>query len=111
MIIILSKPATDEDVKKALEHYEDYIKVTIDIEQETVSIGGEYHYDSEQILLARGSKQDNIWGGGLKISTKTIRTNAMINLRTNRNASAEILDAEIREKFISILKKFLYDFV
>lgn len=111
MIVILSKPATEEDIKKALEHYEDYIKVTIDIELETVSIGGEYHYDSEQILLTQGSKQDDIWGGGLKISTKTIRTNAMINLRAKRNASAEILDSEIREKFISILKKYLHEFV
>ena len=111
MIVILQKPAVDEDITKAKEEYKSYIKVTIDIEGEVVAIGGEYHFDAEQKLLAMGCRQDNIWGGGVDLVSKRVDTNAMINIRPKRNEATEIMDSNIKERFVNVVKKYLAGYV
>lgn len=110
MIVMLDKKATGADIQKAQEEYGDYIKVTIDVVRNRVGIGGEYHYDVEQILLSEGSVQQDIWGGGLNILTKDIHTNAMVNIRPESNPSPDILDESIRLKFIEITKNWLDEY-
>lgn len=107
MIIILTKKATSKDLKKASLDYKTYIKITLDIEKETVAIGGEYHADAEKLLLAQGCLQKNIWGGGLDMQSKEIQFSALINIRST-NSSMEILDEKIRKKFLKICKKMLF---
>lgn len=107
MIIILEKPATEGEVGKARADYQDYLKITIDIERKIVAIGGEYHADAETRLLELGCKQVNIWGGGLDLVSGKFEASAIINLRAEQNPSTEILDPEIREKFLVIAKEFL----
>jgi len=111
MIVILQKPATAQDINKAKEEYKSYIKVTMDIEQEVVAIGGEYHFDAEQKLLAMGCRQENIWGGGIDLTTKRIDANAMINIRPKQNEATEIMDSIVKEKFVSVVRKYLPDYV
>lgn len=111
MIIVLSGPATKEDVEKASEEYKNYIKVTMDIEKERVAIGGEYHFDAEQQLLALGSDQKDIWGGGVDLLTKSIDVNAMINVRVKQNYSTEICDETVKKRFIDLVVKYLPDYV
>ena len=105
------RPGSDlalEDVKKAREHYEFYIKVTADVEQKIVIIGGEYHVDAETLLLNKyGGRQGDIWGGGFNLRTKRFETNALINLRTGKNDSMEIIDSKAREAFLSLVKSKL----
>lgn len=107
MILILTKPATKEDIEKASQEYKTYIKITIDIEREIVAIGGEYHFDAEQELLKSGSKQEAIWGGGLELSSKTLETLAMVNVRANNNPHQDIQNPEIKKKFLEIAYRFL----
>ncbi len=70
-----------------------------------MAIGGEWHADAEKILLGEGSKQENLWGGGIDIETKNIDLVALINLRPNmgRN-SQEIIDEKIRKQFLKIVE-------
>ncbi len=82
----------------------------MDIENELVIIGGEYHFDAEQELLDKGSKQTNIWGGGLDLITKELNTIAMINIRTRINPHQEIQDDKIKKKFFTIAYKFLKNY-
>lgn len=110
IVIIQDKP-TFEDLKKAREEYKSYIKITIDVAKEIVAIGGEYHADAEKLLFAKGSKQENIWGGGVNLETGLFETNAIINLRAKTNPSADILDPTIREKFLTIAKEALGRYV
>lgn len=107
MIIVLEKPATVEEIKKARKDYQNYLKITLDVEKKIVAIGGEYHADAETKLLKLGCQQVDIWGGGLDLVSKKFETNAIINLRAGQNPSTEILDPRIREKFLAIVKKFL----
>lgn len=109
MILIISKKATSEAIKKMAEDFDGYIKVVVDVEQEILAGGGERHVDLEQMLLQEGSKQANLWGGGLDLETKEIDYNSIINLRPNQNnPSRDILSTEIRQKFDKILKNLFF---
>lgn len=88
--------------------YDGYIKLVVDVEKEILAGGGEKHVDDEQALLVDGSKQQNLWGGGIDWETKEIDYNSVINLRPNQdNPSRDILDAQIRKKFDDIVKRLL----
>lgn len=107
-IVVIGKKLTTSDVKKAREEYSSYIKITADVKQEIVAIGGEYHADAEKLLLENcGSKQRDVWGGGYNISTRKFEAIAIINLRARRNPSMEIIDATIRKKFLDLVKRKL----
>lgn len=110
-IILVEDRPSKEDFQKTKEDYESYIKLTIDIERQMVALGGEYHADAERLLLDEGSKQENIWGGGVNLETKQFETNAIINLRPGKNDSTEILDPKTREKFLMIAKRVLKGYV
>ncbi|OGK16098.1 hypothetical protein A2774_01680 [Candidatus Roizmanbacteria bacterium RIFCSPHIGHO2_01_FULL_39_12c] len=94
-------------MKKASADYPDYVKITLDIEKGIVALGGEYHYDAEQVLLEKNSKQKDIWGGGLDLISQELDTVAMINIRPNRNPHQEIQNEKIKNKFLSLTYKFL----
>ncbi|OGY25655.1 MAG: hypothetical protein A2Z11_04645 [Candidatus Woykebacteria bacterium RBG_16_43_9] len=100
MIITKESPFTKEEIEKLKEYFDPYIKTVVDVENEICSAGSDRHHDSEQILLKEGSKQKNLWGGGIDLETKTIDFNSFINIRPHdNNTSNEIQDATIREKY------------
>ena len=107
-IVVLQKKPTKEDIKSAREEYPNYIKITADLAQEIIAIGGEYHADSQKIFLEEyGSKQKDIWGGGYNIILKKFEVNALVNLRPPENESMDILDPEIRNNFLELVEEKL----
>lgn len=104
--VVIKNEATENDIKKASEEYGNYIKIAVDIKTKMVVIGGQWHADGEKELLKLGSKQENIWGGGIDIKTKKIDYNALINIRPHqKNDSMEILDKKKKNKFEIIVKE------
>lgn len=104
-VVLISDKVTENDIKAASEEYGEYIKIVIDVEKESMAIGGEWHADAEKVLLENGSLQDNIWGGGIDLTRNNIETIALINFRPKlENDSQEILNPKIRNKFIIIAK-------
>ena len=109
MILIIRKKASPEEVKKMAEDYDGYIKIVADLERKILAGGGEFHADAEKMLIADGSVQENLWGGGWDVESRQIDYNSMINIRQNQNnPSREILDAGIRKKFDEIVKYLLF---
>lgn len=73
-----------------------------------MSTGCDRHYESEQVLLQQGSKQSNLWGGGIDLETKVIDFNSFINIRpSDKNTSNEIQDQAMRKKY-EILTKYFF---
>lgn len=108
MVLVIAKKATDEEIKRMAEDFDGYIKVVVDVEREILAGGGERHVDCEQLLLKEGSKQADLWGGGIDLETKEIDYNSIINLRPNQdNPSRDILSGEIRQKFDKIVKELI----
>jgi FlaG/FlaF family flagellin (archaellin) len=110
MILTKSEPFTKGEIQQLREQYDSYIKIVIDIEKKVCSAGCNRHYESEKMLLDQGSKQENVWGGGLDLETKTIDGNSFINIRLKQgNTSNEIQDSDIRKSFEEITRYFFDD--
>ena len=86
--------------------------MAVDIEQEIMAVGGEFHMDEQTTLFEeKGSKQQNVWGLNIypeETGDGFIEFDSMINLKPNQdNRSRNIQDPVIREKIISIVKKLV----
>lgn len=107
MIITKSEPFTKEEVEKLGELFEVYIKTVIDIEKKICSAGMDRHFEGEHILLEQGSKQRDLWGGGIDLETKEIDFNSFINIRPNdNNTKNEIQSESIRDQYRKLSKYF-----
>lgn len=113
MIISSSAPYTKEQISQLREQFDTYIKTVIDVEKKICIAGMDRHYEGEQQLLATGSKQSNLWGGGIELEAKEIDYNSFINIRPHdNNPSNEILDKSIRVQYGQLTKFFfqtIYD--
>lgn len=107
MILTKKKPFTKEEIEKLKEVFDIYIKTVIDIEKKICSAGMDWHFEGEKILLAQGSSQSDVWGGGIDIATKEIDYNSFINVRPAvNNTSNEIQDPILRKKYEGLTKYF-----
>lgn len=107
MILTKSEPFTQHEIEELREKFDVYIKTVIDIKKKICSAGCDRHFESEAILLERGSKQENIWGGGIDLETKIIDCNSFINIRPSQsNTSNEIQDESIRKMYEKLTKFF-----
>jgi len=108
-VVIIRDNLTKEDFEKAKVHYKSYIKITIDIVQKIVALGGEYHADAEaELVKLYRSKHGDIWGGGYNFKKKVFETNAIVNIKPNHgNHSLEITDSNTKDEFLNLAKKML----
>lgn len=112
MIITRKKPFTKDEILKLQEVFDTYIKTVIDIKKRLCSAGMDRHYEGEKILLEQGSKQSDVWGGGVDLETGVIDFNSFINIRPNdNNLSNEIQDAKIREEYKRLTKYFFKEII
>jgi hypothetical protein len=88
--------------------YGDFVKSVVDIEKKLVVVYAEMHYDEEQFLLERGSKQGNLWGINLypsKYGTEQfIEFDSMINVRPSQNNRSRGVEShEVRKKIEEVV--------
>ena len=108
MLILLRKKATDDELNRAAEDLEGYVKFVVDIDLRIMTIGGSKHVDGEQKLLDAGSHQNSLWGGGLDLETDEIDFDSMINVRPSQsNPSREVLSQEVRDRMVKLVRDLL----
>jgi len=111
-IIIVDDKITWAEVRQlAEESYGDMVKAVADINLELVAIGGEMHADAEQLLLANGSRQEDLWGFNIYPEAegdKILEYVSFINIRPRQNnRSQEIASAEVKDKIKNLVKKII----
>jgi hypothetical protein len=108
MLLIIRQKADEDILKKVSEDLDGYVKVVVDIKRRILSAGGKLHVDGEKLLLENGSKQADLWGGGIDLETNEIDFDSMINLRPSQgNSSREVLDQAIRKDVEIIIRGLL----
>ncbi len=108
MLLIVGQKADKEILEKVATDLAGYVKVVVDIRRKILSAGGELHSDGEKLLLEDGSKQTDLWGGGIDLETGEIDFDSMINLRPRQdNKSREVLDPKIRKQMETIIHSLL----
>lgn len=112
MLITKSSPFSIKEINKLKEQFDPYIKTVIDINKKVCSAGMDRHFEGEQILLKEGSKQSDLWGGGIDLETKVIDFNSFINIRPNdNNTSNEIQSQDTRKKYEELTKYFFQEVI
>ena len=110
MIITKTEPFTSAEIDQLQEEFEIYIKTVIDLENKICSAGMSRHFEGEQILLEQGSRQSQIWGGGIDLESKEIDYNSFINIRPrDNNIKNEIQSEEIRQRYLALSKFFFQE--
>ncbi|OGC51110.1 hypothetical protein A2W32_00495 [candidate division WWE3 bacterium RBG_16_37_10] len=106
MIIIFNNKTSNDQITEITKIYPGYTKVVVDIKRNVLAAGGEYHIDCEQVLLADGSVQSDLWGGGFRFESKEVDFMGLTNYKANINHfSYEITQSEIREQVEKIIRK------
>lgn len=110
MIITKTTPYLKKEITKLKEQFDNYIKTVIDIEKKVCSAGAGRHFESEKILLEQGSRQTDLWGGGIDAETKAVDFKSFINIRpSDNNRSNEVLDPQIRKEFEKLTNYFFIE--
>jgi len=82
--------------------FEDMVKYVVDIERDVAAVGGELHADAEEILLAGGSQQNDLWGANYypgRGVEDCIEYTSLINIRPAQgNRSMLVEDTDVRRR-------------
>ena len=102
---LLRQSPTRDQVQDMLEAQGSYIKLAVDVARGMVVGGGEYHADCEELLLAQGSHQEDIWGADWYPDRRTVTFGALINSRPRQNnRSMEVQDAALRAAIEQVVR-------
>ena len=104
-IITLTELAT-----MAARMFGNLVKAVVDLEQELMVVDAELHADQEAWLLARGSRQADLWGINLypQAGVDLVEFDSMINLRpSGGNRSRGVDDPARRAKILAIVNKLV----
>lgn len=111
-IKIINKKINDTELREiAKDFYGEMIKGVVDIKQEILAMGGEYHMDANNVLTEKGSKQENIWGFNWyfnRTGEDRIEYTSLINIRPKQmNRKMEVQDRVLRDTMKTIILKYL----
>ena len=106
-IYLLRDHPTPEQVREMLQVFKTFIKLAVDVERGVLAGGSEMHYQCEQLLLDDGSRQEDIWGADWLPDEKSVKFEALINIRPRQNnRSMTIQDPNLCariEKFVHFI--------
>lgn len=102
-IVILDRRIEPAELARLVgRFFEGMVKYVVDIKRKVAAVGGELHADAEQLLLAEGSRQADLWGANYYPGTdreSCIEYTSLINIRPAQgNRSMDIADPVIRER-------------
>jgi hypothetical protein len=100
-IVVAERRIDPAELRRLVDlYFGDMVKFVADVRKGVAAVGGELHADAEEILLARGSAQADLWGANYypgRGPDECIEYTALINIRPSRgNRSMEIQDAGTR---------------
>lgn len=89
------------------------VKGVADLERGIIALGGEWHIDANNILIADGSEQKNLWGFNVypqEKGEKSIEYISLINIRPAQgNTAMELMDESLRKSIHTIVRQLIPD--
>jgi hypothetical protein len=111
---IVKKISITELSEMAEKMYGSLIKADVDIVKKILIVDMGMHADGEAYLMENGSKQNDLWGINFHPSDfgtdDFIEFDSMINIRPRQgNPSKDVLDPQIRQNIITLVKEIVHD--
>jgi uncharacterized protein DUF5674 len=102
-IVILDRKIEPSELARLVGlFFGDMVKYVVDVERRVAAVGGQLHADAEQLLLAAGSRQADLWGANYypgKGPEDCIEYTSLINIRPAQgNRSMLIADPGVRDR-------------
>jgi hypothetical protein len=102
-IVVLTAPIERAELARLVARFfGDMVKYVVDVRLGLVAVGGELHADAEQVLLATGSRQADLWGANYlpgRGRDGCVEYTSLINISPARgNRTMEIADDGIRAR-------------
>ena len=108
MIHLIRTKATPQQIAERLEEHIMVIKTAVDTRRGVLAGGGNKHSDCEEVLLADGSQQQDIWGASWIPDFSQVILESFINIRPRQNnRSMWIEDVVIGKKVTEIIRQLL----
>ncbi|UCD19068.1 MAG: hypothetical protein JSU64_06490 [candidate division WOR-3 bacterium] len=109
---ILDEPITANELLRIAEDtFGDLVKAVIDVRKRLIAIDAELHSDLEALLIANGSRQNDLWGINFYpalAEDEFIEYDSLINMRPSQgNLSRGVEDAAIRKEIVQIIDKWV----
>jgi Protein of unknown function (DUF5674) len=106
-IVVLDRQIEPSELARLVEiSFGDMVKYVVDVERQLAAVGGQLHADAEQLLLAAGSRQADLWGANYypgRAPEECIEYTSLINIRPAQgNRSMLIADEMIRDRVRAI---------
>lgn len=83
------------------------VKAVVDVERKVMAVDGELHADEEALLLASGSRQEDLWGINIYPDLEMpdrVEFDSVINIRPSQgNRSRGVDDPETREAILRVV--------
>lgn len=109
MKIVAGTITIDELKQMAAGMFGDMVKAVVDVNAELIAVDAELHADLEAMLLANGSKQNDLWGINIypeMPKNEFVEFDSMINVRPSQNnRSRGVENDAIRGRIIAIVEK------
>ncbi|OGG45071.1 hypothetical protein A2673_04265 [Candidatus Kaiserbacteria bacterium RIFCSPHIGHO2_01_FULL_50_13] len=87
------------------------VKGVADCKRDVFALGGEWHMDANNVLIADGSAQQDLWGFNVypkERGESAIEYISLVNIRPSQgNRGMEIEDSAIRENIAALIHRFL----
>ncbi len=112
-IEILNIPVDMDHVRTlAQEWYGTMLKGAVDIARKKVALGGDYHIESCEKLVADGSRHPDVWGFNIRFEEDpkgALEFDSLINIKPALgNRTRTIDDAEIIKKATEIIESRIF---
>jgi hypothetical protein len=109
---IVDRPITLPELKQLAQNkFGNFVKAVVDLKQKIMAIDADLHADEESLLLAKGAKQEDLWGINLYpelTGEDFIEFDSMINLRPAQgNRSRNVEDQAVRQKIVAVVKSLI----
>jgi hypothetical protein len=92
-------------------HFGEMVKYVADVQRGIIAVGGELHADAEALLIADGSRQEDLWGANLypdRPSSERIEFTSLINIRPRAgNRGMELQDPTLRQRVSALTERLL----
>lgn len=111
-IHLLEKLISIKDVRAlALEDYGTMIKGTVDIVENKVALGGDYHIETCELLVEGGSSHTNIWGFNIRFDegeNDLLEFDSLVNIKPAiGNKSRSVENPEVIETATKIIHSWI----
>ena len=109
---ILEQPMSMDAVRElAKEWYGMMIKGCVDVHKKRVALGGDYHMETCELLVAEGSSHQDVWGFNIRFDTTEngeLEFDSLVNIKpVLGNKSRAVEDAAVVEQATAIIREWI----